>query len=526
MKDERSIDEHFETLLDLSVADHRKFLAEFKKRTLPKNSKNNNSNSNNNNNKNKGNQNKSNVLKPQNGKNNEKSFVAEKGNAKSTNAQVKSNNTKSATENTSTSTGAKKKTKYVNLYGEDGKMKDVIMLKGRHLCNCEASKHKLINNCIQCGRIVCEQEGSGPCLFCGNLVCTEDEQRLIESSSQNGENLKKSLLKQGRPKGWDEALAMRNRLLDYDRTSEKRTTVIDDESDYFRSNSVWLSDEERIKLKKTEEKMREKKHASRRDQKITIDFTGRQVIDEESMSAEFEREILQEVADTFAHSNQGFYSTDSNFDNPDDCDPNLTMPAPVVSTFIDCNYLLNYWKRDKIFAKAHNFIWFFFYQFPILFVQFDESVMIKVSSNNPKYDGVYNRVQDKELLEVSDMKKCMSMHQPWASLLIAGIKKHEGRSWYSSHRGRLWIASTAKPVDPDELKTLQNFYKKYYNGNGCSLNINSKSKSLLTFRSFADNSIEFPKQYPTASLLGCVLVQVSTCTLKIEDFLDFHLVLH
>lgn len=31
------------------------------------------------------------------------------------------------------------------------------------------------------------------------------------------------------------------------------------------------------------------------------------------------------------------------------------------------------------------------------------------------------------------MKKCMSMHQPWASLLMAGIKKHEGRSWYTSH---------------------------------------------------------------------------------------------
>lgn len=96
--------------------------------------------------------------------------------------------------------------------------------------------------------------------------------------------------------------------------------------------------------------------------------------------------------------------------------------------------------------------------------QFDESVSIKVMSTGSKYDGVYNRVQDKELLEVSDMKKCMSMHQPWASLLIAGIKKHEGRSWYTSHRGRLWIASTAKPVDPDELKNLQQFYRKYYNG--------------------------------------------------------------
>lgn len=87
------------------------------------------------------------------------------------------------------------------------------------------------------------------------------------------------------------------------------------------------------------------------------------------------------------------------------------------------------------------------------------------NQNNIKYDGVYNRVQDKELLEMSDLKKCMSMHQPWASLLIAGVKKHEGRSWYTSHRGRLWIASTAKPVDAESIKEMENFYRAHYNGN-------------------------------------------------------------
>lgn len=80
------------------------------------------------------------------------------------------------------------------------------------------------------------------------------------------------------------------------------------------------------------------------------------------------------------------------------------------------------------------------------------------------FDGIYNRVQDKELLEMSDMKKCLSMHQPYASLLMAGIKRHEGRSWYSSHRGRLWIAATAKPANPNEIKAMENFYKRYYNG--------------------------------------------------------------
>lgn len=67
-------------------------------------------------------------------------------------------------------TGTKKKTKFVNLYGQDGQINDVILLKGRHHCDCQASKHKLVTNCISCGRIICEQEGSGPCLFCGSLV--------------------------------------------------------------------------------------------------------------------------------------------------------------------------------------------------------------------------------------------------------------------------------------------------------------------------------------------------------------------
>ncbi|CAJ0952997.1 unnamed protein product [Ranitomeya imitator] len=32
------------------------------------------------------------------------------------------------------------------------------------------------------------------------------------------------------------------------------------------------------------------------------------------------------------------------------------------------------------------------------------------------------RIQDKELQEISDQGMCLSMHQPWASLLVAGIK--------------------------------------------------------------------------------------------------------
>lgn len=70
----------------------------------------------------------------------------------------------------SSSSSGKKKTKFVNLYAQEGQDKLAVLLPGRHSCECLAQKHKLINNCVSCGRIVCEQEGSGPCLFCGNLV--------------------------------------------------------------------------------------------------------------------------------------------------------------------------------------------------------------------------------------------------------------------------------------------------------------------------------------------------------------------
>lgn len=36
------------------------------------------------------------------------------------------------------------------------------------------------------------------------------------------------------------------------------------------------------------------------------------------------------------------------------------------------------------------------------------------------------RLQDKELQEISDGGWCLSMHQPWASLLVRGVKRYGG----------------------------------------------------------------------------------------------------
>lgn len=33
--------------------------------------------------------------------------------------------------------------------------------------------------------------------------------------------------------------------------------------------------------------------------------------------------------------------------------------------------------------------------------------------------------------------KCLTLHQPWASLLVYGVKRIEGRGWKTLHRGKL-----------------------------------------------------------------------------------------
>ncbi|XP_069682048.1 activating signal cointegrator 1 [Periplaneta americana] len=340
----------------------------------------------------------------------------------------------------------KKKSKFVNIYSSDGQARDVILLKGRHRCDCQASKHKLVNNCLKCGRIVCEQEGSGPCLFCDNLVCSREEQQLLVSGSKQAEQLYQKLVDQKKPEGLESAIQQRNRLLEYDRTRQRRTKVIDDESDYFRSNSVWLSKAEREKLQQKEEELRAKRHSSRLDRKITLDFAGRQVLedDESEIFYDAEDSVLKEISESIRE-DRGQIRNSSNVH------PGIMHPQPVFQDSI-----------GKFQQSASN-------------------RSIGEGENNMM---LHRRVQDRELIEMIDEGCCLSMHQPWASLLVSGIKVHEGRTWYTSHRGRLWIAAASKVPTAQEIRETEHIYEVLKGG----------------------ERLRFPSQYPTSCLLGCVNV--------------------
>lgn len=80
-------------------------------------------------------------------------------------------------QSSSQTTKNKKKPKFYPLFCEGAQSDQLVsLLPGRHPCQCLATKHQLVNNCLNCGRIVCAQEGSGPCYYCGSLVCTIDEE--------------------------------------------------------------------------------------------------------------------------------------------------------------------------------------------------------------------------------------------------------------------------------------------------------------------------------------------------------------
>ncbi|KAK7344138.1 hypothetical protein VNO77_13448 [Canavalia gladiata] len=82
---------------------------------------------------------------------------------------------------------------------------------------------------------------------------------------------------------------------------------------------------------------------------------------------------------------------------------------------------------------------------------------------------------------------CLTMHQPWASLLVYGIKRVEGRSWPAPITGRLWIHAASKVPDESTIKAMEYFYKEIYALNGIT-------------------DIKFPQHYPVSRLLGCVEV--------------------
>ena len=56
--------------------------------------------------------------------------------------------------------------------------------------------------------------------------------------------------------------------------------------------------------------------------------------------------------------------------------------------------------------------------------------------------------------------KCLTIKQPWASLIIDGYKKYEFRSWKTNYRGKILIHA-GKNLEKDMLNRFQDYQLDY-----------------------------------------------------------------
>lgn len=341
---------------------------------------------------------------------------------------------------------------------------------GRRQCTCEASKHALVANCLFCGRIVCQQEGSGECFTCGHLVVNIEERRakmadvesrlLTENSTDNAANegvsdngirsssssgLKDIAASFESNKGLDKAIQHKDRMLEFDRNSSVRTQVIDDENDYFSLESdKWISKEQRKIISSEVRELHENKF--KKNKKILVDLVEHSATDyTEPVIKDFDQKVRSLVHQTHLKSDYQSVDTSSLIGQTNQ----QTLPNLV--------YIDNKNKSKDRLLKDRNI---------------SQELVISYSKL---------RIQDKEFLEISDEGMCLSVNQPFASLLVSGIKRFEGRNWYSSFRGRLWIHSNSKKLDQKRVQEVEEMYR--YNG-----------------------VTNFPASYPLSALVGCVTV--------------------
>ncbi|RWS31901.1 activating signal cointegrator 1-like isoform X1 [Leptotrombidium deliense] len=358
----------------------------------------------------------------------------------------------------SVKTGRKgKKPSFVPLYSEEGKEMQTILLPGRQPCLCEASVHKLISNCLNCGRIVCSQEQSGPCFTCGQPVFSPQErQQMIELELKAAEERKKEVKlptvnkkseeKQQGVSGlkdiaasFEKAVELKNKLLDYDQNAKTQTKIIDDESDYFRlSSEHWLSDEQRREISERVDTIHEKKHSKTR--KLVFDFHGKQLT---AVNVPDLPDLESAVKDVEEKTK---LQSDYEIVDSKEVDTMFELPRP---TYYQSNEA-----RKKQTSKG-------------------------VVSINKRGNFLENlRVQDSNLMEMSDEGICLSIRQPWASFLLNSLKLHEGRNWYTPYRGRVWIHAASREPRKEEISEAENL-----------------------FRMIGDFT-DFPSTYPTGVLLG------------------------
>jgi alkylated DNA repair dioxygenase AlkB len=526
---------------------------------------------------------------------------------------------------------------------------------GRHVCMCNARRHALLYNCLACGKVICEQEGTGPCLFCG---CDPDTP--LESSRE---------LAAGSGDAARRAAAFKDRLLDFDRTSAKRTAVIDDQVDYYASAGAdaWLTQGEKAAAEQAQVAREEAKERQRREVRLTFDFENREVRRDGGGDARGSSTTLSCADDGRDGDGPCYVGCDGSGANGDRAGPapagvnnggngssgggkggggggkgsgskgggkgggrqgvresaDLTLRVcsadyvdgseeeaatvrGLVGTLINPSLaarpMFTSSKKEPAEARSrpkrggggrgdaageggasefagslHEQAMTQGLQYSARRVQHDDDnpwlhqllrqasgggewlgetdsvdALVKMAKDGqearrraendagrllaPAGEGstsaatvatggtgtgagagagaqprgmavedAVDAVED-DVLDDSGRAMCISMHQPWASLLACGIKRVEGRGWPTDHRGRLWIASTAREPSDLEVAQVEQEYMEHYSAVHTAGSGAQRYDDVMEMQQRVHTFPAFPTSYPTSALLGCVSI--------------------
>ncbi|KAJ6260811.1 hypothetical protein Dda_5042 [Drechslerella dactyloides] len=199
-----------------------------------------------------------------------------------------------------------------------------VVAPDKRRCSCAGRKHELLlaaPNCLHCGKIICIKEGLAPCTFCGrDLISAEDmeamrrilrdEQSKEKMNAHNAGQKKADTTKTtavyaskvnpsaggvaahsngptpAASAALNSAMEQRDKLLEYQSSSAKRTRIIDQAADWETPDTglnMWATPQERaLQLKEQQRKMRDiewdnKEEWEKRTVVVSIDLKGKRV---------------------------------------------------------------------------------------------------------------------------------------------------------------------------------------------------------------------------------------------------------
>lgn len=314
---------------------------------------------------------------------------------------------------------------------------------GRKLCNCMAVDHELVGNCLACGKIVCAVEGRGSCLFCGHTVLPKGMHPDTLPDERN----------------FIDAVSHKQKLLEYEKTSEQRLRLIDDQTDWYEvAANPWLSNEAREEAKNLAESEAKQIDEASRIIQVSVDFDrgkANMKIGDKEKIAKIKQEQLEKA--------NSFVSTAGKR-----MQPNMELSGRAKQAY---DFIMT--KLSEVKCTPN--------------INFTQSRFNIVQNENPLNElnppALAPRKYEKKIFkEMDDKRNCLSMHQPWASLLIEGFKRFEGRNWSTEVRGPLWIHAAQRVPTPEEIEAVESQCIDMYND--------------------ASERPDLPERYPTGVLLG------------------------